>query len=84
MKRSPRNFVLLSVLNFVLWSIVAVVTAPVVHAALSPEDSWVAIGLSVAVIVFGAAGGLAIARTGSAAISALTEKPEVFRVCVIL
>ena len=77
MKRSPKNFILLSVLNFALWTIIALVTAPRIYA-YTAEDSWVALSLSIAVVVFGAIGGLAIARTGSAAISALTEKPEVF------
>ena len=78
MKKSPKNFVLLCLLNFVIWTIIAFITVPHIFAYTNPEDSNVALALSIAVAVFGGAGGLAIAKTGAAAISALAEKPEVF------
>ncbi len=78
MKRTPRNFVVLCLLNFIVWTIFALITVPRIFAYTTMEDSTVAIVLAVAVAVFGGVGGFAIAKTGSAAISALAEKPEVF------
>ena len=78
MERSPKNFILLCCLNFLIWTIIAIITVPRIYAYTTPEDSNVAIILALAVAVFGATGGIAIAKTGSAAISALAEKPEVF------
>jgi V/A-type H+-transporting ATPase subunit K len=78
MKRTPKNFVILCLLNFIIWTIFAMITVPRIFAYTSTEDSTVAIALAIAVATFGAAGGFAIAKTGSAAISALAEKPEVF------
>jgi len=78
MKRTPRNFVLLNLLTFVLVLIVASITLPRILAYTTPEDSNVALVLGIAAAVLGGVGGLAVAITGSAAISAITEKPEVF------
>jgi V/A-type H+-transporting ATPase subunit K len=78
MKRTPKNFILLNVLTVVLVIIIALITVPRILAYTTPEDSNVAIALGIASGIFGGAGGLAVGITGSAAISALTEKPEVF------
>ena len=77
MKRTSKNFVILCALNFLLFTIIALLTAPTI-AAYSAEDSNVALTLGVAAGILGGAGGIAFAITGSAAISAITEKPEVF------
>ena len=77
MKRTPKNFVLLCILTFILWTMVAVISVPYIYA-YTAEDSTVAVAMVFAVAAFGLGGGYAIAKTGSAAISALTEKPEVF------
>ena len=77
MKKTPKNFVILCMISFVLFSILAAFTVPSV-VAYTAEDSNVALGLVITAGVFGGAGGIAIAVTGSAAVSAITEKPEVF------
>ena len=77
MKRTPKNFVLLCILSFVVCTLIAIITLPRI-VAYTAEDSNVAVVLAIASAIFGGAGGIAVAMTGSAAISAITEKPEVF------
>lgn len=64
-------------MNFLLITIVTLITIPPI-LAYTGEDSNVALALGISAGIFGAVGGLAVAITGSAAISAITEKPEVF------
>jgi len=78
MKKSPRNFLLLCVLFFGICTIVALITIPAIFAYDKFEDSNVAIILAIAAGLFGVGGGIGVAMAGSAAISALTERPEVF------
>ncbi|MHA1357275.1 MAG: ATP synthase subunit C [Candidatus Helarchaeota archaeon] len=78
MKRIPKNFILLCLGTAILYTIIALVTIPSVLAYTTPEDSNVGVTLAIAAGLFGLGGGIALAVTGSAAISAITEKPEVF------
>ena len=78
MKKTPRNFVLLCLLFFVVCTIMALVTIPEVFATLDITDSNAATALAIAAGIFGAGGGIGVGMAGSAAISAITEKPEVF------
>lgn len=78
MKKTPRNFVLMCVLFFLVCAVVAFLTIPPIAHAFTAENATAALGLAIASGLFGAGGGIAVALTGSSAISALTEKPEVF------
>lgn len=78
MKKTPRNFVLLCALFFVVCTIIAIITIPEVLAYSTIENANVATGLAVAAGLFGAGGGIGVGMAGSSAISAITEKPEVF------
>ena len=77
MKKSPKNFVILCLLNFVLWTIVALISVPTI-VGYTVSDANAATALGIAAGLFGIGGGIAVALTGSAAISAITEKPEAF------
>ncbi|MDD1778386.1 MAG: ATP synthase subunit C [Candidatus Helarchaeota archaeon] len=78
MEKSPKNFVLLCTLFFVACTIIALITIPEIIAYTNIEDSNAATALAIAAGVFGAGGGIGVGMAGSAAISAITEKPEVF------
>lgn len=78
MKKTPKNFVLLCILTFVVCTIMALITIPPIYATLTPADSNAAIALAIASGMFGAGGGIGVGMAGSSAISAITEKPEVF------
>lgn len=78
MKKSPKNFVILCLLNFILWTIIALITVPTIVGYTNPTDASAAMALGFAAGLFGIGGGIAVGLTGSAAISALTEKPEAF------
>ncbi|MHA1694241.1 MAG: ATP synthase subunit C [Candidatus Helarchaeota archaeon] len=78
MEKTPRNFILLSILAFVIMSLAGLSLIPMVNAAYSSESSLVGFGLTIASCVFGFSGGYSIAKIGVAAVSALTEKPETF------
>ncbi|MHA1250743.1 MAG: ATP synthase subunit C [Candidatus Helarchaeota archaeon] len=51
---------------------------PVASAAFTIENSNVGIALSIAAAAYGIGGGYAVARTGTSALSASAERPEIF------
>jgi V/A-type H+-transporting ATPase subunit K len=78
MKKTPRNFVLLCILFFLVCTIIASMTIPEILAYTTIEDSNAATALAIAAGLFGVGGGIGVGMAGSSAISAITEKPEVF------
>jgi len=78
MKKTPGNFVLLCTLFFVVCTIIALITIPEILAYTTIPDSNAAMGLAIAAGLFGAGGGIGVGMAGASAISAITEKPEVF------
>ncbi|MBD3229997.1 MAG: hypothetical protein GF329_17575 [Candidatus Lokiarchaeota archaeon] len=78
MKKTPKNFVILSILSFLIMLSTLSFFIPIASAAYTVESTPVGVALCIASGMFGISGGYGIARTGSAAISALVEKPETF------
>lgn len=78
MKKTPRNFILLCALFFIICTIVALLTIPPIFAYTTIEDSNAAMSLGIAAGLFGVGGGIGTGMAGSSAISAITEKPEMF------
>ena len=78
MKRNPKNFVILSILSFFVMLFVSLNLIPIASAAYNTENVMVGLGLCIASAAFGVSGAYGIAKTGSAAISAIVEKPETF------
>ena len=78
MKKTPKNFILLSILTFVILAILEFNLIPLVAAAYSSTDIYVGIALCIASAAFGLAGGYSLGKIGAAAVSALVEKPNLF------
>ncbi|MHA1263688.1 MAG: ATP synthase subunit C [Candidatus Helarchaeota archaeon] len=78
MKRTPKNFLLLCIVSFFIYLLIGLTFIPQILAYTTPENANVGMSLAIASGLFGLGGGIALAITGSSAISAITEKPEVF------